>query len=86
MSREPWSVDYGGKRMEVVMSRQTFSLVAGVFFVLVALGHALRIAFGASVVIQNTPIPVWISWIALIVAGYLAYEGIRLSRRSVLGV
>jgi hypothetical protein len=55
------------------MSQKTFSLVAGVFFLLVALGHALRIAFGSSVVIQNTPIPLWISWIALIVAGYLAY-------------
>ena len=64
------------------MTQKTFSLVAGVLFLLVALGHVLRIAFRASVVIQNTSIPMWVSWIAFVVAGYLAYEGIRLSRRS----
>ena len=63
------------------MSQKTFSLVAAVFFLLVALGHVLRIVFGASVVIQNTSIPMWVSWIAFVVAGYLAYEGIRLARR-----
>ena len=29
------------------MSQKIFSLVAGVFFLLIALGHALRIALGA---------------------------------------
>jgi hypothetical protein len=72
--------------MGVGMSQKTFSLVAGVFFLLVALGHALRVAFGASVVIQNTPIPMWVSWVALIVAGYLAYQGFRLSRKSLTGM
>jgi threonine/homoserine/homoserine lactone efflux protein len=64
------------------MSQKTFLRTAGVVFTPVALGHALRIAFGASVVIQNTPIPMWASWIALVVAGYLAYQGFRLSRKS----
>ena len=64
------------------MSQKTFSLVAGAFFLLVALAHVLRIALSASVVIQNTSIPMWASWIALVVTGYLAYEGFRLSRRS----
>jgi threonine/homoserine/homoserine lactone efflux protein len=72
--------------MGVGMSQKTFSLVAGVVFLLVALGHALRVAFGASVVIQNTPIPMWVSWVALIVAGYLAYQGFRLSRKSLTGM
>jgi hypothetical protein len=79
-------VDYGWKRMEVVMSQKTFSLVAGVVFTLVAVGHALRIAFGASVVIQNASIPMWASWIAFIIAGYLASEGILISRRSLTRV
>ena len=64
------------------MSQKTFSLVAGVFFLLIALAHVLRIAFGASVVVQNTSVPMWASVIAVVVAGYLAYEGIRLSQRS----
>jgi hypothetical protein len=43
------------------MSQKTFSLVAGVFFLLAVLGHVLRITSGASVVIQNTSIPMWAS-------------------------
>jgi hypothetical protein len=64
------------------MSQKTFSLVAGALFLLIALGHLLRIAFGASVVVQNTSIPMWASWIAFVVTGYLAYEGIRLAWKS----
>jgi hypothetical protein len=68
--------------MEVVMSQKTFSLVAGVFFLLIALAHVVRIAFGASVVVVNTSIPMWVSWVAFVVTAYFAYEGIRLARKS----
>jgi hypothetical protein len=65
------------------MSQKTFSLVAGVFFLLVAVAHLLRIAYGAPVVVQNTSIPMWVSWIAFVVTGYLAYQGITLRLKSV---
>ena len=64
------------------MSQKTFSLVAGVFFLLAALGHVLRITSGASVVIQNTSIPMWAIWMAFVVTDYLAYEGITLRLKS----
>jgi hypothetical protein len=66
----------------VVMSRKTFSRTVGAVFTLVAIGHLLRIAFGASLVIQSTSIPMWVSWVAFIVAGFLAYEGFRLGQGS----
>jgi hypothetical protein len=65
------------------MSQKTFSLVAGVFFLLVAVSHVVRITSGASVVIQNTSIPMWASWIAFVVTGYLACQGITLRLKSV---
>ncbi len=67
------------------MSQRAFSLAAAVFFLLIALAHVLRIAFGASVVVQNTSIPMWVSAVAVVVTGYLAYEGLRLGRKSLLG-
>ena len=70
------------EQMEVTMSQKTFSLVAGVLFLLIALGHALRIASGALVVVENISIPMWASWIALVVMGFLAYEGFRFGRKS----
>ena len=64
------------------MSQNTFSLVAGVFFLVAALGHVLRITSGALVLIQNTSIPMWASWIAFLVTAYLGYEGITLKLKS----
>jgi hypothetical protein len=64
------------------MSQRTFLLIAGVVFGLVALAHVLRIVLGWSVVIQDLSVPMWASWIAVIVMGYLAYEGFRLARTS----
>jgi len=65
------------------MSQKTFSLIAGVFFLLMAVSHVLRITSGATVVIQHTLIPMWASWIAFVVTGYLAYQGITLAQKSV---
>jgi len=64
------------------MSRRRFSLVAGVIFGLIALGHVLRIIFGWSFVVQGFSVPMWASGLAVVILGYLAYEGFRLARKS----
>ena len=64
------------------MSLKTFLRIASTLFGLVALGHVLRIMFAASVTIQGVSIPMWVSWIALVATGFLAYEGFQLGRRS----
>ena len=71
--------------MEADMSQRTFSLVAGVVFGLIALAHVLRIVFGWSLTIQDFSVPMWASWIAIVVTGYLAYEGFRLAKKSASG-
>jgi hypothetical protein len=63
------------------MSQRTFSLIAGVIFLLIAVGHLLRIVSGAEFVVQGVTIPVWASVIAMIVMGYLSFAGFRLSCR-----
>ncbi len=63
------------------MTQRTYALIAAVLFSLIALGHAIRLFFGWHVAVENMVVPVWISWIALAIAGYLGYEGFRLSRR-----
>jgi hypothetical protein len=68
------------------MSQRTFSLVAEVVFGLVALAHVLRIVLGWSVVIQDLSVPMWASGLAVIVFGYLAYEGFRLARKPSAGM
>ena len=64
------------------MGQKNFSLVAGLFFLLVAIMHALRLALGWHVTFNGRIEPMWVSWVALVIAGFLAYEGLRLGRRS----
>jgi hypothetical protein len=61
------------------MAQRTFSLITAVLFLLIALGHALRLLFGWHVTVENVVLPLWISWIGLAVASYLAYLGFKLS-------
>jgi len=63
------------------MDGKTYFLVAGIIFTLVALFHLVRIFMEWTVIIGDWPIPMWVSWIALVVAGGLALLGLRLSER-----
>jgi hypothetical protein len=60
---------------------KTFFLVAGVIFAVVALVHLVRVVMDWSVTIGDWSIPMWVSWVALIVAGGLSLVGLRLSQR-----
>ncbi len=62
------------------MTQRTFSLVTAVLFVLIALLHAVRLLRGWQVTIEGAVVPIWISWMGLAIAAYLAYEGFRLAR------
>jgi hypothetical protein len=64
------------------MRQETFFLTAGVVFLLIALGHVLRVALRATVIVEGVAVPMWVSPPAVIVMGYLAYEGFRLWRKS----
>jgi hypothetical protein len=64
------------------MDQRTFNVVASVIFMLVALLHLLRIYMGWPVVIGSWTVPMWVSWIALVVAGSLSYFGLSLATRS----
>jgi hypothetical protein len=63
------------------MDQKNFSLVAGFIFLLVAVAHALRLVLGWHVTFSGWTVPMWVSWIALVITGFLAYQGLRLSRR-----
>ena len=67
------------------MSQKIFLLTAGGVFLLIALGHLLRIIFGVTFVAQGISVPMWASGIAVVITGYLAYQGFRLGRKSGTG-
>ena len=62
------------------MDQKTFVLLAGVVFAIVALAHLLRIFMDWPIVIDTWTVPMWLSWIALVIAGGLGFFGLRLAR------
>lgn len=64
------------------MQPKTFFRITGFIFLIITVLHALRLIYGWQIVIGTLTIPLWISWLALIIAGLLSYTGLRLSRRS----
>jgi hypothetical protein len=64
------------------LSKNTFSLVAGTIFLIVALAHALRFVFKWEVIIAGWQVPMWLSGVAIVIAAYLAYEGFQKSKSN----
>jgi hypothetical protein len=64
------------------MSQKTFSLVAGSIFLLVAAMHVLRLVLRWEVVLNDWAVPMSVSAVAFPISAYLAFEGLRMSRRG----
>lgn len=64
------------------MRAQTFSLISGVIFALIAIAHAVRLAMGWNILVGTWLIPFWVSAVGLIVSGLLAYYGLRFAALS----
>ncbi len=48
--------------------------LAGFIFLVVSLLHLLRIAFGWDLILGGVTIPIWLSWLGVLVPGYLSYS------------
>jgi hypothetical protein len=64
------------------MNQKTFFLAAGFIFALVALAHLLRIYMAWPVIVALWAVPMWLSWVGLVVAGSLSYLGLRFATRG----
>lgn len=64
------------------MSLRPFLLVTGIIFGAIAVMHLWRILSGWPVVVAGNAVPMWASWIGLIVLGLLAVQAFRHANRS----
>ncbi len=60
------------------MNQKYFYNVTLAVFSLIALLHAMRLVYGWSAVIGGLEVPMWLSGLAVILAGYLAYSAFKL--------
>jgi hypothetical protein len=63
------------------MDTKAYNAITAVLFLIIAVSHLLRIIFGWSAQIGDLAIPVWASWLAVVIAGALAYFGFRQNLR-----
>lgn len=63
------------------MKQHAFTLTAAVIFLLIALGHLLRIILSVTFLVHGISVPMWASGFAAIITGYLAYEGFQLAKK-----
>jgi hypothetical protein len=63
------------------MERSGYRTVSGVVFGLIALGHGIRAVMQVPAQLGTTSIPIWISWVAVVVAGGLCLWAFRSSAK-----
>ena len=60
------------------MNQKTYNIYAGVIFAIIAVVHAVRVMQEWPAVINGVSIPISASWIAVLLAGFMAYRGFQL--------
>jgi hypothetical protein len=63
------------------MNARSYFLVTALLFAAIAVVHALRLVYGWEVAIGGDAVGLWVSWVGLVVAALLAWQGLRLARR-----
>ena len=62
------------------MNQKNYFSLTGIIFTIIALLHLARVSQGWVAVIGGFTLPFWVSWTAIIVAGYLGYQGLKHGR------
>ena len=63
------------------MKQKTFVKIAGIIFGLVAFVHLVKVLFAWDANIGGWEVPLWISYIAVVIAGFLAYSAYKLLKK-----
>jgi hypothetical protein len=65
---------WGVKLPVISPSERTLLMLSGIIFLVVALAHFARIMFNLDVVLGGFEIPLWLSWLGVLVTLYLSYS------------
>ena len=61
-------------------SERTLLTFAGIVFFIVALGHLVRLAFDWNLILGGFDVPQWVSWLGVLITGYLSYSCFHFAR------
>lgn len=63
-------------------TERTLLRLVGLIFLIIALVHLLRLAFGWNLIVGEANIPMWLSWLGVIIPAYLSYCAFRFSTKA----
>jgi purine-cytosine permease-like protein len=64
------------------MDNKTYYQAVAIIFAIIAIGHAARLYNGWVAVIGSIIVPLWVSWVAVLIAGYLAVRGWQFAQKK----
>lgn len=63
------------------MNNKIYLRIISFVFLVIAVLHVFRLVDGWEAVINNYTLPMWISWVAILLAGFLAFRGYKMSKQ-----
>lgn len=63
------------------MKQDNFNRTTGIIFLIITVLHLTRIVQGWEAVIGGWSVPMWFSYLAVIVGAYLGYHGLKLASK-----
>lgn len=63
------------------MGNRPYTVIAGIILLVVAAAHLLRIVDGWQVTIGDSFVPMWVSYLGVVVAGFIGAMLLREARR-----
>ncbi|MBU6323172.1 MAG: hypothetical protein KGI41_00965 [Patescibacteria group bacterium] len=63
-------------------SERNLLYIAGIVFAAVAIVHLMRLAFNVDVALGTFEVPMWLSWIGVIITGYLSYTSFHFALKT----
>lgn len=64
------------------MSKKIYYKTVSVVFAVITIVHLARVTGEWDALIDGWPVPMWVSWAAAFIAGYLAVRGFQMADKS----
>ena len=62
------------------MNNKAYIGLTSLIFLIIAILHSVRLLYGWPAEIGSFAMPTWISWFAILIAGYLSWSGFKLRK------
>lgn len=63
------------------MDTKTYVRITGALFAVLAVVHVVRLFYGWGISVNDTAIPLWVSWFGIALTGFFSYSSFMLQKK-----